>query len=125
MSALRLPYRGKKVQKCVSTFLVRRFQLLDSSKEVCIDWRKRKSVKIWNFKNICEKLFLSDFESNLSSQLSSKLESGVKFVERVKNLCKDKSILPLGRMWRFARRSKDYIRLYLSVAQRQERTTLT
>ena len=65
------------------------------------------------------------FDQRRQNDLAVKLESGVKFVERVNSLCKDKSILPLERMWRFARRSRDYIRLYLSVARRQGRTTLT
>lgn len=65
------------------------------------------------------------FEQRRRNDLAVKLESGVKFVERVRVLCKDQSILPLERIWKFERRARDYIRLYLSAGQRDGRTTLT
>ena len=65
------------------------------------------------------------FEQRRQNDSAVRLESGVKFVERVRVLCMDKTILPLSRVWKFARRARDYTRLYLAVGQRSGRTTLT
>ena len=65
------------------------------------------------------------FEQRKQNDAAVKLEAGVKFIERVKILCNDKSILPMDRVWKFQRRARDYIRLYLQVNQRQGRTALT
>ena len=65
------------------------------------------------------------FEQRRQNDSAARLESGVKFVERVRVLCMDKTILPLSRVWKFARRARDYTRLYLAVGQRSGRTTLT
>ena len=42
------------------------------------------------------------------------MEAGVKFVERVKKLCKNTTVLPLCRVFKYQRRARDYIRLYMS-----------
>jgi hypothetical protein len=60
-----------------------------------------------------------------SNESALRLEAGVKFIERVKILCTDKSILPLSRVWKFERRARDYIRLYLEFGERQGKTALT
>lgn len=65
------------------------------------------------------------FEQRRQNDSAVKLESGAKFVERVRVLCKDKNILPLERIWKFERRARDYTRLYLALGQRAGRTTLT
>jgi hypothetical protein len=65
------------------------------------------------------------FEQRSQSDAAVKLEAGVKFIERVKLLCTDLVVLPLHRVWKFQRRARDYIRLYLEVGQRQGRTALT
>lgn len=65
------------------------------------------------------------FEQRKQNDAAVKLEAGVKFIERVKILCNDKSVLPMYRVWKFQRRARDYIRLYLQVNQRQGRTALT
>lgn len=65
------------------------------------------------------------FEQRRQNDLAVKLESGVKFVERVRVLCKGKDILPLSRIWKFGRRARDYTRLYLVIGQRHGRTTLS
>jgi hypothetical protein len=65
------------------------------------------------------------FEQRKQNDAAVKLEAGVKFIERVKALCTDKSVLPLERIWRYQRRARDYIRLYLDVGHREGRTALT
>lgn len=65
------------------------------------------------------------FEQRKQNDSATKLEAGVKFIERVKILCNDKMVLPLSRVWKFQRRARDYIRLYLAVGQRHGRTALT
>ena len=65
------------------------------------------------------------FEQRRQNDAAVKLEAGVKFIERVKSLCTNKTVLPLERVWKFQRRARDYIRLYLEVGQRVGRTALT
>jgi hypothetical protein len=65
------------------------------------------------------------FEQRRQNDAAVKLEAGIKFIERVKVLCTDKSVLPLERIWRYQRRARDYIRLYLDVGHREGRTALT
>ena len=65
------------------------------------------------------------FEQRKQNDAALKLEAGVKFIERVKLLCTDLVVLPLSRVWKFQRRARDYIRLYLEVGQRVGRTALT
>ena len=65
------------------------------------------------------------FEQRRQNDAAVKLEVGVKFIERVKLLCADKVVLPLKRVWKYQRRARDYIRLYLDVGQRQGKTALT
>lgn len=65
------------------------------------------------------------FEQRRQNDAAVKLEAGVKFIERVKMLCNNKIVLPLERVWRFQRRARDYIRLYLDVGLREGRTALT
>jgi hypothetical protein len=65
------------------------------------------------------------FEQRRQNESAVRLEAGVKFIERVKILCTDKSILPLDRVWKFERRARDYIRLYLEFGERQGKTALT
>ena len=43
-----------------------------------------------------------------------KLESGAKFHAKIKSLCADKTLLPMSRVWKYQRRARDYIRLYMS-----------
>ena len=64
------------------------------------------------------------FEQRRQNDAAVKLEAGVKFIERVKMLCNNKDVLPLERVWRFQRRARDYIRLYLDVGLREGRTAL-
>ena len=80
-------------------------------------WMKQQSLK--NADDKCK------FEQRRQNDSAVKLESSVKFVERVRVLCKDKNILPLERIWKFERRARDYTRLYLALGQRAGRTTLT
>ena len=65
------------------------------------------------------------FEQRRQNDTAVKLESGIKFVERVRVLCKSKEILPVSRIWKFGRRARDYTRLYLTLGQREGRTTLS
>ena len=65
------------------------------------------------------------FEQRRQNDTAVKLESGIKFVERVRLLCKNKEILPVSRIWKFGRRARDYTRLYLTLGQREGRTTLS
>ena len=60
------------------------------------------------------------FEQRKENSAATKLESGVKFNERVRKLCKSKEILPMNRVFRFQRRARDYIRLYLSIRARDD-----
>lgn len=62
------------------------------------------------------------FERRKENDGAVKLESGVKFIERVKKLCKNESILPMSRVFKFERRARDYIRLYLSLKEREEKS---
>ena len=65
------------------------------------------------------------FEQRRRNDVAVKLESGVKFADRVKELCTDIEILPLSRVWKFQRRARDYTRLYLAIAQRQGKSAPT
>lgn len=58
------------------------------------------------------------FEQRRENDCAVKLESGVKFIERVKKLCQNETILPISRIFRFQRRARDYIRLYISPSLR-------
>jgi hypothetical protein len=62
------------------------------------------------------------FEQRKENNKAAKLESGVKFIGRVQALCKSKVILPMSRVFRFQRRARDYIRLYLSIGERADST---
>jgi hypothetical protein len=59
------------------------------------------------------------FEQLQENEKASSLESGVKFIARVKNLCKSILILSMSRIFRFQRRARDYIRLYISTFFRE------
>jgi hypothetical protein len=56
------------------------------------------------------------FEQRRENNKAVKLESGVKFCERIRILSKNRDILPMVRVFRFQRRSRDYIRLYMVLA---------
>ena len=58
------------------------------------------------------------YEQRKQSDSAVKLEDGVKFVERVKALCRSKIILPMSRVFKFQRRARDYIRLYIALGSR-------
>lgn len=60
-----------------------------------------------------------------NDRAGGKLEAGAKFVLRVKTLCLNTNILPMIRVWRFNRRARDYIRLYLELGNRIGATALT
>ena len=64
-------------------------------------------------------------EQRRQNDAAVRLEAGVKFIERVKVLCTDKVVLPLNRVWKYQRRARYYIRLYLDVGHRQGKTALT
>jgi hypothetical protein len=55
------------------------------------------------------------FEQRKENSGAAKLESGVKFNERVRKLVTNVEILPMLRCWKFARRARDYIRMYLDM----------
>jgi hypothetical protein len=65
------------------------------------------------------------YEQRQENDKAAKLESGSKFVARVKVLCQNKTILPLARVYRFARRTRDYIRMYMELSVRVGATALT
>ena len=54
------------------------------------------------------------YEQRKENDHATKLEAGAKFIERVKKLCKNTDILPIARVFRYQRRARDYIRLYMS-----------
>ena len=58
------------------------------------------------------------FEQRKENDGAAKLESGVKFIERVRKLCKSEIVLPMKRVFKFQRRARDYTRLYLSMQVR-------
>ena len=62
------------------------------------------------------------FEQRKENNSAVRLESGVKFYARVAQLCKSKLILPMSRVFRFQRRSRDYIRLYIKIGARTDET---
>jgi hypothetical protein len=39
---------------------------------------------------------------------------GAVFIDAIKALADDDSVLPMSRVWKFARRTRDYIRMYLA-----------
>jgi hypothetical protein len=65
------------------------------------------------------------YEQRQENDKAAKLESGTKFVARVKVLCQSKTILPLARVYRFVRRTRDYIRMYMELSVRVGSTALT
>lgn len=58
------------------------------------------------------------YEQRKENDYAAKLEAGAKFTERVKKLCKNKVILPIVRVFKYQRRARDYIRLYMSEKMR-------
>ena len=62
------------------------------------------------------------FEQRKENDGAIKLESGVKFIERVRKLCKNQDVLPMSRVFKFQRRARDYTRLYLSLPSREDST---
>ena len=62
------------------------------------------------------------FEQRKENDGATKLESGVKFIERVLRLCKNQVVLPMSRVFMFQRRARDYTRLYLSLQSREDST---
>ena len=58
------------------------------------------------------------YEQRKDNDYAAKLEAGAKFTERVKKLCKNKVILPIVRVFKYQRRARDYIRLYMSEKMR-------
>ena len=58
------------------------------------------------------------FEQRKENSSATKLEAGVKFNDRVSRLCKSKEVLPMSRVFRFQRRARDYIRLYMTIRSR-------
>ena len=54
------------------------------------------------------------YEQRRENDCATRLEAGVKFVERVKKLCKYTAVLPLSRVFKYQRRARDYKRLYTS-----------
>ena len=65
------------------------------------------------------------YEQRQQNDSAAKLEAGAKFIARVKTLCQDESILPSSRVWKYERRARDYIRLYLDVSDRRSQSSLT
>lgn len=62
------------------------------------------------------------FEQRKENNGAIKLESGLKFIERVKKLCLNKEILPMSRIFKYQRRARDYIRMYLELGSRDCQT---
>ena len=60
------------------------------------------------------------FEQRKENSSATKLESGVKFNDRVSRLCKSKEVLPMSRVFRFQRRARDNIRLYMTIRSRTD-----
>ena len=58
------------------------------------------------------------FEQRKENNSAVKLESSAKFHERVERLCKNRDVLPMSRVFKFQRRARDYIRLYISIGER-------
>ena len=50
-------------------------------------------------------------------------KSGPEFMQSISGLINDSSILPMERIWKFQRRSRDYMRLYMDVACSGEEIT--
>lgn len=65
------------------------------------------------------------YEQRQQNDNAVRLEAGAKFIARVKALCKDTNILPLERVWRYQRRARDYIRMYMEVGDRHGKSALT
>ena len=60
------------------------------------------------------------FEQRKENSSATKLESGVKFNDRVSRLYKSKEVLPMSRVFRFQRRARDNIRLYMTIRSRTD-----
>ena len=58
------------------------------------------------------------YEQRRENDCATRLEAGVKYVERVKKMCKNTTVLPLSRVFKYQRRARDYIRLYMSETMR-------
>jgi hypothetical protein len=54
-----------------------------------------------------------------------KCEGGQKFIQRIKELCVNSEVLPMSVVWKFQRRARDYLRLYMSSSIRQGDDMLT
>jgi hypothetical protein len=63
------------------------------------------------------------YEHRQANDKLSKIDGGKNFIERVRVLCKDKDILPLKRVYKFYRRTRDYMRLYMEVGIRETGAT--
>ena len=59
------------------------------------------------------------FEQRKENNGAVKLESGLKFIERVRRLCMNKDVLPMTRIFKYQRRARDYIRMYLDLGERE------
>ena len=62
------------------------------------------------------------FEQRKENSGAVKLESGLKFIERVRKLCVNREILPMSRIFKYQRRARDYIRMYLELGSRECQT---
>ena len=54
-----------------------------------------------------------------------KILGGRAFIDSVKQLAQDASVLPMARIFKFGRRTRDYLRLYLSLGMRTGESALT
>ncbi len=54
------------------------------------------------------------YEQRQRKENSDRLESGEVFKCKIRDLCLDKTVLTMERVWKFQRRARDYIRLYLN-----------
>ena len=65
------------------------------------------------------------YEQRQRNDDSVKIQGGQVFINKIKELCIDSSILPMSRVWKFQRRARYYTRLYMSTSEREGGTCLT
>ena len=68
--------------------------------------------------------YLKFTQRGRNAKAEKKLESGEAFKRRVKDLFEDEAVITMERVWKYQRRARDYIRLYLNCSRIGE-TALT
>jgi hypothetical protein len=64
------------------------------------------------------------YEQRHKNEDEAKLVGGLVFIKKIKDLCSVHTIIPMSRVWKFQRRARDYIRLYISTSTREGETAL-